>query len=437
MNRRLSSSNEDKVAQALSKCAAATKNIENQEELNNKVFDILSKELGDKPQLFKVACRVYNSCKSIHKLNSFTDDTRGDSFAIIDANALTERLNKQASINLRKAAAAPVTFSLNKKRSENNLIKTASAGRRQRNCIVQESSEMSDTETRNFITSLMADTEDLLVKTASAVKMLDHKQQNLIQDFVSCMSVEEPSLRKQAAAKLYANYGEIAEVLVNIFNEARPLQKVASDYKNMYIGTPRLPDTTVFNKFKEILNTNELIKEATTRHQQAIYSGLDLTKLVKTHKAALVKEAGNPIVEKLIGASMATDIARDLPDMLGFEEADEEKMRSKIYDVEFNNALKAQAMRNLVVRLTMNPTISKYTLPQIIDATNLAVQRIPINMRNVPVTAHYGLLQGDVISNLASGNVPSKADVDKVLNATTAFKNIRSDRGLVAENDFR
>ena len=92
---------------ALLECIEKTAGIEDKAELNKQAFDVLYKHLGDQPELLKRACEAYNHKKSLYKLESATDDTRGDSFAILDAPALYEKaLNKKHTEDMTKVASA-------------------------------------------------------------------------------------------------------------------------------------------------------------------------------------------------------------------------------------------------------------------------------------------------------------------------------------------
>ena len=172
MLKKLSFTDRQRVTEALTKCAAETKDIEQADQLAEKAYAVFAKELGDNPGLFKAACQVYNSCKSIHKLDSATDETRGNSFAILNVPELTERLGKDNLIAMRKVASAPFSFTriAIPKPHENKLAKAASETKKPK----PEAPEFSKQQYRDFLLSDLAATEECLIKYAAEKNRTDN-----------------------------------------------------------------------------------------------------------------------------------------------------------------------------------------------------------------------------------------------------------------------
>lgn len=418
---KLSASDRQKVTDALTECARSTKDIENTSELANAAYDILAKKLGDNPGLFKAACQVYNSCKSIHKLSSADDAHRGDSFAILNVREMTDRLTKDKYNSIRKAASAPVRFG--RISSAPVMAKVASASDRK---VEKPEVKMSDSDFKLYIRQEIEDMEDFIHKTASALRIAKLQRSEAFERFVSAFALEPAAVRKEAAARLYSNYGSDADKLIKEFGEARPLSKVASsDYVSKYRGTPSIPDTAVYTCAKRVFDADRNLAKMASAFDAAGDLVVTTVRHITDGYSKLLRKSAATAA----GTVGALTTANILSYALGLGESPEEaKLKKDIYNAEYTNNLIAHSYQRAFVRAAINKAISKYSLSSIIDAFNRAVAKLPIQTRSVPATANQQLIEGMMIDELAKGSVPSKADTEIISNLTTAFGKINQDR---------
>lgn len=431
-NQQLSTEDQRKVSAALAKCAAETKTIEDSDKLADAAYKIFKEELGDNPRLVKVACRVYNSCKSIHKLSSAGDDDRGDSFSLLDANGMAKRMERDASISLQKSASAAFNFSVNVPQtySEQPLRKVASAAadKRSTNYFSVDRSEQIG-QYASYIRQVSSECEDTLLKAASSANAAERELIDAVELFAATLATLPSDLRKTAAAQICAGGSVLGRQLMECFNDVKPLQKVASkDFIGRYRGTAHISDQEVAKAF-------ELVKEANNNLRAARAVQEVVTAQVADEVSgmfALVKEAAG--IGEIATAATISGAAKDAPSFLGFEEETPAKMHRKIYTNKVINRQLQHSAERMFINLITDKHIAKYPLPDIVKAYNLALAKLPVNTRLTPVTAHAALIKSDVISNLAEGNIPSKADADKIVNIMSAYNRLRSKDGLIAEN---
>lgn len=424
MINKLSANDRQRVADALTKCATETRDIEQTDKLADKAYSIFAKELGDSPGLFKAACQVYNSCKSIHKLSAASDDTRGNSFAILNVQDMVDRLANDNKIALRKSANRPAVFTHCVKNSNGSLQKAASADAHTTAKSKTAAPEFSRGDYQQFVISDIAAIEDCLIKAANQLTNAEDKLEDAVSMFVAVMSTTPTTMRKDACSRLHAYYGKEFESMVDVFNERRPMQKMASEvYCNKYKGTPSLSEPDLVKAVDMVIAMRKKASEAkaayeavvtecseTLRDHIAFYKNL-------TKKADIGETFGKAVVQaKAIG---------DISELLGDSKVDASSVERKIYNTKLVNAIIGHSARRALIKAILNPTISSYPLPEIIPATNRAIARLPIQARKMPITANQSLFESLLISELATKATPSKADVQSIAELTKAFGGLK------------
>lgn len=431
-NQQLSSDDQRKVSAALAKCAAETKSIEDSEKLADAAYKIFKEELGDNSRLVKVACRVYNSCKSIHKLSAAGDSNRGDSFSLLDANGMAKRIEQDKATAIQKSASAAFSFSYSKPTQLpiEPLRKVASASTEtiKRGYFDADRSELL-AQVPSYVRSVSAECEDALLKAASAANVAEQKLVDALELFSATLVTLPADLRKEAAAQVCAGGSKIGRSVISCYNDVKELHKVASeDCFTRYKGSARITDPDVARAFDMVKEANSDLRDA--RAYQEIVT--DQVAKETAGLLTLIKEAAG--MESMVGAATIARSAGDIPSFLGMEEEAPEKIRRKVYTSKVINRQLQHSAERMFINLIMDKNIAKYPMPEIVRAYNLSLAKLPVNMRLTPVTAHAALIKSDVISNLAEGSVPSKADTDKIVNILGAYNRLRSKDGLITEN---
>lgn len=428
---KLSSNDKQRVSDALTECARRTKDIDNPSKLADAAYSILSEKLGDNQGLFKAACQVYNSCKSIHRLSEASDDTRGNTFAILDVQDMLGRLQTEKAVQIRKAASAPAKFS--RITPASGLTKAASTKiDRQAQDYRPVAPRVSVGDFKQYLRAEIADIEDFIHKSAGIATRLKSLRDEAIEAFSAAFAVEPSSLRKDAAARLVANYGDSAKRLIEAFADRRPLSKLASaDYENKYKGTPQLPHGVIHNLAKEAMD----ISDTYHRFEQDRETILDsvarsVVDYAKTY-IGICKKAADPGTV-VVGAGAL----KGLNEMLGLDEStDAQKYRDDIFTTELVNNMLAHSYQRAFMRAATQSAISKYALDRIVSAFNRAVAKLPANTRMVPATANQSLIEGMMIDELAKGSVPSKADTEVISSLANTIGKLQSDKGIYKGNE--
>ena len=427
-NQQLSSDDQRKVSAALAKCAAETKSIEDSDKLADAAYKIFKDELGDNPRLVKVACRVYNSCKSIHKLSAAGDDNRGDSFSLLDANGMAKRMEQDSAIKLQKSASAAFSFTVNKPEpAESFTMRKAASAPTKPNYFSVDRSELI-TQTPSYVRQITADCEAELLKVAGDCRAAEQKLIDAMEMFTVTMSTLSADIRKEAAAQICAGGSELGRQVVSCFNDIKPLQKVATACFDRYRGSAKITNPEVASAFAQVKKANSDLRDARAIQETVTNQIAEETKGL----FELVKVASG--LEGMVGAAAIANSGKSVPSILGLEEETPEKIRRTIYTNKVINRQLQHSAERMFINLIQDKNIAKYPLPEVVKAYNLSLAKLPVNMRLTPVTAHAALIKSDVISNLAEGNVPSKADTDKIVNILGAYNRLRSKDGLVAEN---
>lgn len=431
MNNKLSKTERDRVSNILTKCAQATKHIEDREQLANEVFNILADDLGDRPGLFKAACQTYNSCKSIYRLESADDNTRGNSFAILDVQDMMNRLHDRNATAMQKAASAPAVFS---KVKTANIQKKASA-EPTTNKIEQTPVEYTDSPSsvNAFIKSELDSLDATINKAASALREAGTVLDICVNEFAHDAIALNERDRAKALSKIAANFGKYGKILVASFEAEYPKHKVSdSSSYTQYKGTPSLDDSAINKKASALVSAIENAERKSAVHAFALIKGGDALKSYS--KIYGVRKQAD--VGGIIGTSIKADAAKDIAEMLSIKSEDADKLIKDVYNAEYMNELIGHSYGRAFMNAIMDESIAKYPIDKLVPAFNAAVAKLPANTRMTPATMHQALINSMMINALATGSAPSKADTDTIEALMTAYKGLHSYRGLVDENNI-
>lgn len=434
---RLTKADEKRATEALAECAAATKHIDDPKELNEAVYKVLSKRLGDKPELLKRACEGYNSAKSVYRLGAATDDTRGDNFAIVDAPALAKRAAEEARGSfITKSASAngfnKAQFTVDKP-SNHVMSKVASAptGPTQP---VQCMRKLSSAEVIGEVTSYLDDIRYSLRKVASEYKDIDKSIKNAESGFFDEMDKLDNSMRKEAAAILHANYGEVGDMLVSLYNSARPMNKVASYCKNKYKGTVSVPDDPIYNKAFAVLKAHVLTKEASEITRGFAESAMSVVRDIFDANLGIDKKAAAPALSSLVPSPtfgqdifgktiLGTELIENVPKLSDSKQSSE--LEKEITTSTLMNALKRHSVKRAFMSTATDPTVARYPLHQVTAAFNAVLAELPVHMRDIPPSAFSALLKSRTIARLGRGGAASGSDVDQIQQIQQAYSKLR------------
>lgn len=421
---RLTKADEKRATEALAKCAAATKNIDDPKELNEKAFDILYKELGDKPELLKRACEGYNSAKSVYRLGAATDDTRGDNFGILDAPALAKKASEKSRASfINKAASA---YGMSKAQFSTDPVqratmqKSASAERKEE---VPPMRKLSSAEVIYEATEYLDDVRYSLSKIASEYKRALAGVTPQEDKFILEMEKLTPVMRKQASEILSAHYGEVGDLLVSLYNTAKPMSKVASYTKNKYKGSVSIPSDPVYKSAENVLISHVMTKEAAKITAGFAEGALDAIKDIFSSTTKLRKQAA---AEGVLGkAFLGSELLESLPKITeGKSKADLEK---EINTTELINTLQQHSIKRAFMKTVTDPTVTRYPLHQVTLAFNDALAELPVHMRRLPPSAFSALLKSRTIARLGRGGAASASDVDQIQSIQQSYGRVRPD----------
>jgi tetratricopeptide (TPR) repeat protein len=408
----LSSTDQKRVSDALAKCAAATKSIDDPQQLEDAAYNIFKESLGDNPRLIKVASRVYNSCKNIHKLASADDSTRDRSFGLLNPEKMAQRAVADGRIALCKKASAPATFGVLepvKPTVNAGMQKAASATVTTKiQGIVPE--VMSGAAKKEAVVRTLQDWEDLVKEASGELTIARNNFTDALEVFVATMCSMPTHLRKSAAAKVYANYGKFAESALAHFNEARPMYKMASsDYVGKYRGTPIIDDADVARATDNLYRANEKYLAKKAYLDRAV---LECFTAIKDLFSGMQKSAS--ISDAVITSGIVSDLGKGVPSFLGYDYSDD-YAKGQLANIEIENAILAAGSRRAFVKALTDDAIASYPLPKIIEAFNKAYSKLPPSVRRMPATRSQALINAEMIASLAEDNTPSKADREHLL----------------------
>ena len=442
---RITEEDKKRATKALERCAAETKDIEDKEELNKKAYEILSEELGDKPELLKRACEGYNSAKSLYKFG-IMGESRGDTFAILDAPKLAEMARKEASSDyVHKVASVngfkkaqftvvPETPVMNKAASDEESVRRHEwEGQAIPFHTMQK---MSSVETVQEINSCTEDMASCLHKVArdreEALQVMHEAEER----FFSAMATETPAMRKQAAEMLVNAYGDFGKLLVDMFNVNAGQQKIASYNPNKYKGSVRLPDTVLFKSASAVLEAHANRVTADYIQDTFVKDAVDYARDVFAAHKNMHKEAAatGGFTSTLAAMVSADKLSEKLSPEAGRKS--EAELESEINTTELVNTLKQHSIKRAFMHTVTDPTVARYPLHQVTQAFNESLSELPIHMRDLPPTAFSALLKSRTIARLGRGGAASGSDVDQIQQIQQAFGRVRPKDISTFSQDF-
>lgn len=431
---KLTKADEKRATDALAKCAAATKSIDDPEKLNEVAYGILSKELGDKPELLKRACEGYNSAKSVYRLGAATDDTRGDNFALLDAPKLAKRAESDARNKIISKAASACGIAKAQFSTDPVVRKTMC---KKASATVKEQSEdvgmrkLSSAEIFGEAVSYMEDIQYSLRKVASEYKNAVDSLPSIEEKFFREMDKLDAPMRKQASEIIHAYYGPVGGMLISLYNSARPMNKVASYSTNRYKGSVTVPEEPVYTSAFNVLKSHVLTKEASTITRGFAESAMESIKDVFAANNTMKKEAAATSVASFLPIpSYGTDVFGKA--LIGSELAERAStglgdkkpagsLEREITTTALLNALKKHSVKRAFMNTATDPTVARYPLHQVTAAFNDALAELPVHMRNLPPSAFSALLKSRTIARLGRGGAASASDVDQIQQIQQAY----------------
>lgn len=429
---KLSKKDEKRVMDALEKCAAETKNLgEDAEKIRKVAYDILQKDLGDKPELIKRACAAYNSAKTLYKFGN-ADFDRGDSFCILNGQEMSEKARQAISSDfISKAASA---YGVNKakfsKVAEEPMKKTASFEESPKHAWSETSIPMRKLSSVDAYREATAFTEDM----ASCLHKIARDRDEAItamhdaeDRFISAMATETPEMRKQAAEMMCSAYGDLGKLLVDLFNVSRGHQKIASYNPNKYKGSVRLPDTVLFKSASAVLEAHAMKHVADKMQEAFVEDAIGYARELFEARTGINKKAAGVMgvggLDNISKFVAADKIAEKLMPSEGTKtEAD---LESEINTTELINTLKHHSVKRAFMNTVTDSTVAKYPLHQVTKAFNEALSELPMHMRDLPPTAFTALLKSRTIARLGRGGAASGSDVDQIQQMQQAFSRLR------------
>lgn len=435
--KQLSDRDRKKAMDVLAKCAAATKDIKDPDELNEAVYGILHEAFPNQPQMIKRACQAYNSAKSIHKLSTADDSNRGDDFSILDPNAMCDRAKRECSTaQIRKAASAfgikSATFS---KDTNKPMAKAASAVESKNRSVKtqEDQTSLSDSQVKRLIRENLSGLESCIIKCASAGNGAAREFEKAKKDFIRKFASETTNSRKATAELLYAKYGETGEAMINLFNEAEPLKKVASYNKARYKGSVSLPNTEIYKKASALVNASENLRQSEDRSMLALDTTLAFVRDLQDSRGLKKEAAVSPI--HIASTALGVASAKEVPELLDLDDPSESKLRKSIYDTEFLNRIKEHSIRRAFMDMLLDQSIQKYPLDKILAAYNTTLKETPLSLRGVPDTANLGLVKSRTLALLGRGGIPSAGDADTIMNIQKVYGKIDPESLLIKSKD--
>lgn len=421
---KLSKSDEVRARNAVLECIEKTAHITDSDMLNKTAFDILYRELGDKPALLKRACEAYNSNKSIYKLSHADDNTRGDSFALLDAVDMYKKASDKAMVDAMKKTASAGVFTAPRYftvESEAPMQKTAS------DPVVQSKPKYdtsnidvsTKTATYNRVCEVGTACEGLFNKLASDESVAGNKLMSALAAFRNEMLKASPAQRKEAASLICAHYGQFGDELLQRFNATPGVTKVASDKTITYKGTPRLPHNDLYDATRAVREANQLYKRASMLKCKAIADMMtpfrDIMDVCLLRKNAATGVASGAVIGSLVASA---------PEALDVEKKPRQSLREELRSPKLQNALRELEMKRVFYDLMSDSYISGFPVPDVLKAFNESVASLPVPLQG-RIGTQGPLIRSWVTSMLSRGNVPSEADAERILRATEALDRLK------------
>lgn len=432
---KLSKSDEKCVLDALQECAAATKHIEDKEQLHKTAYAIFKKHI-DKPALIKRACEGYNSAKSLYKLSSLGDGERGESFCLLDAPRMyAEALEDTSNSYVRKVASAygynPAQFYTDKQ-VDTCMNKAASAEKDSKDPLenVQPLRKYSSSELRAYAVDSINNMEQYILKAASILRNAERQFTDAREQLISAFAVEPKHQRKEAADLIGHAYGDFGRSVIELFNAARPLQKVAASPARTFRGSVKLPDTELTRLMAKFASANKQLIQARDVYTATMDNAVGCVRaLFNIHKEASVilptVVGGGEISKGFLGA----ELAQQTPDMLGFKSKPMADLRDDINSAELLNNLREHGVKRAFMDIITDDTVARYPLSKVQIAFNDSLAELPLNTRSLPSSAYTALLKSRVLARLGRNNAASAADTEQIQNTQNVYGKLRAING--------
>lgn len=416
---RLSDYDRQRGEQALKSCIEKTNHIADAAQLNKVASDILIQSLGDNPELLRRACETYNHTKSLYKLSHSDDNTRGDSFAILNTPEIYEQAVERLRTNtLMKAASATPRFKPLFTREEQQdtapMQKAASAPVQKQASVIEDNRP--EWQLRAELDSELRKWGDLLIKLASKEANAGTALSRALDRYQSVMTVQPAAFRKEAAAVISTAYGAFGDSLIARFNEARPMFKVASYKKLPHKGSIKVPRHEVYEHVALVKQANSQMLRATNIKERALQDVLGCLKSMNFD--VLRKQAGAGGI--LASSMMLNTLGNQMPDAFGVRDGDNEKVRENLKSAQLRNNLRELETKRVFYDALEDDYISSFPLEDIVKAYNASLQSLPPTEQQRPGW-NKQLLVSRMTERLGRGNIPSAADEEKILRAAEAL----------------
>lgn len=402
---------------ALLECIEKTAGIDDRDALNDAAFEVLYARLGDQPELLKRACEAYNHKKTLYKLESATDDNRGESFAILDAPALYQKaqdllrmktLTKAASASLKPRFWADEVPAVSAIEEAVPMQKFASAEKEAFN----STADMSEREFHFHLRKELQDNADLMYKYACDLDDCRKQYRKAMSGIEVEFGTMSPAMQKKAASLICSIMGEFGDSIVSEFNRRRPMQKIASVERIQAKGTLRFPSEKIYKEA-------QMAKQAHDEFYRMKSAMLDFAADVTDHlKQDFMPAAGLTKQAAGFGSYLvANTVLNNMPEAFGIMDGDTQKVMKKLYTPQLQNKLRELAMKRTLYSMYRDEYIRSFPDDKIIGAVNEAIQQLPPQERVRPAL-NIPLLKSRVIDFLGRGGIASAGDADKILNQT-------------------
>lgn len=412
--KRITDKTTERAKNALLDCIEKTAGIEDPAELNEKAFDVLYSHLGDSPELLKRACEAYNHKKTLYKLESADDSTRGDSFAILDAPSLYAKARaKHHTVEMTKTASAemkPRFWADKREEPAEPVRKVASASSPKQE--VYTPPKYSDRDVEYMLVDELRKSANLIYKYATELdsdrKAFADNCDKVVREF----ALMPKPMQKKAASLLSTVMGMFGDFLIENYNEQRPMNKIASVEHIQSRGSLRFPKEDIYRYAK-------LAKKAFDSYHREQDALLDFMDDITIHlRRDFVPTMRLP--KKAAGVAsviLANGILQNMPEAFGINDDSYDKVSQSLLTPTIQNKTRELSTKRALYELYNDDYISSFPDEQIVDAFNNILQQLPPSERLRPAL-NTALIKARVIDYLGRGGVASAADADKIIEQT-------------------
>lgn len=406
---KLSKKDVERVKDTLKDFITKTAGCEDSVELNRMAVHHFGKAFSDKPALAKQAASAYNSNKSIFKLSN--EQTRESDFALIDAQDMFEKINKQASIRtIEKSANSD--FVVHFYKDTEPVQKVASSVAKPAD-VSDEDTLMSNDQVSDYFKELISDRNRVLMKAATRRDICAHEALDYYDTFCSRMRMLSKEARAQVARNLISEYPIDGKKLIDRYSEDNALDKIAN-FKPI-AGSKKCPQGDIYTKAQDCMIAEFAKEQADRIFKEAASDTIKRYKqLPGIYK--MYKNASNTVAQAFTGSFLSKPLADSV-----FPDAKESSAIYKdILKPRLINQLRELEVKNLLVDMYSEPFIASYPADEIEEATTKALQMLPPGQRKHP-RRHMTYIKALTAEILGRGGNMSAADVDKILTASKTF----------------